>query len=59
MGLGFCLEEVGRVEDSTFKRNTMQEGVAKHTSIMKKASTFPSGGFVISVKFSNFTVQNY
>ena len=23
-GLDFCLEEAGRVEDSTFKRNTMQ-----------------------------------
>ncbi len=23
-GLGFCLEEAGRVEDSTFMENTMQ-----------------------------------
>jgi len=37
----------------------IMEGVAKHTSKMKKASTFPSGGFVISVKSCNFTVQNY
>ena len=59
MGLDFFLEEVGRFEEPISMRKTMPEGVAKHTSIMKKASTFPSGGFVISVKFSNFTVQNY
>ena len=35
-GLGFCLEEAGRVEDSTFMENTLLTSAMFPRTLMKK-----------------------